>query len=213
MSLKEVDIDTKYTATPCDIQCGEDLSANPGVDRPLPNKDTTPISTVNTRKQTISKFVERRQIFVTNLWDQEHELKPLFSKFGEIESIGYITQNGIPTGAVIKFVRGDSVVKALRGRPIKTKQKHEFVVEKKPKIYDDALKISIANIMPGMTHVDLVEAFQKFGAIQEIYVNDGKPAYGFVVFQTAEDVSRALAQKFVKIPGKGQVMARPPDWN
>ena len=83
-TLKGGEIATKGPAILCDNQCGEDLSAIPDVDSPLPNKDTVSISTVNTRKQKTSQVVvgrrqflqvERRQIFVTNLWDQEHELK------------------------------------------------------------------------------------------------------------------------------------------
>ena len=122
-----------------------------------------------------------------------------------MESIRYITKNGVHTCAVMTFVRGDSVVKALRGRAIKTKQNHMFVVEKQPKYYNKAFKIFIENIVPGMTHVDLVEAFQKFGATEEIYVIGAKPAaYGFVVFKTEKMPRRLLSRSLFTYVVKGK---------
>ena len=216
--LNEVDTDTEDTATPCDNQSGDDLSTIPDVATPLPHKNRTPISTINNRKRNNSQvFVghrnspAHRQIFVQNLWNQEDKLLPLLGKFGEIESVRFNGRNGFHTGAVITFVRGDSAEKALRGRPIKTRQNHEFLVHQKPKMYDNALKIFIANIVPCMTHADLVEAFQKFGMVEQLYVIGGKSgAYGFAVFQYAEDASRAIEQKFVSISGNGYVTVKIP---
>ena len=217
-NLKDIEIATEDTTTPCNSQRDEYLSAIPDVDSPLPKKDTTLTSTINTRKRKTSqvfvghrKSPDSRAIIVRNLWHQEDKLIPLISKFGEVESVRYTMKNGVHTGAIITFVCVDSVVKALRGRPIKTKQNHEFLVDQKPKAYDNALKIFISNIVPSMRHVDLVEAFLQFGEIEEICVIGGESgAYGFVVFQYSDDASEALKQKFVSISGKGYVTVKLP---